>query len=53
MSAEFKLTVIDAFSSKAFGGNPAAVCILESAEMPRDALLQSIAAEMNLSETGW
>ncbi|MGP8154550.1 MAG: PhzF family phenazine biosynthesis protein [Smithella sp.] len=42
---------IDAFSSKIFGGNPAAVCILES--WLETEVLQSIAAENNLSETAF
>jgi len=42
---------VDAFTSKVFGGNPAAVCPLE-AWLP-DATLQSIAAENNLSETAF
>jgi len=42
---------IDAFSKKIFGGNPAAVCLLES--WLDDNALQSIAAENNLSETAF
>lgn len=42
---------VDAFSSKAFGGNPAAVCVLES--WLDDDVMQSIAAENNLSETAF
>jgi len=42
---------VDAFSSKIFGGNPAAVCPLES--WPADEMLQNIAAENNLSETAF
>jgi PhzF family phenazine biosynthesis protein len=42
---------IDAFTSKVFGGNPAGVCFLES--WPEDVILQSIAAENNLSETAF
>ena len=43
--------VIDAFTADPFRGNPAAVCWLES---PRDARwMQSVAAEMNLSETAF
>ncbi|MBV8810720.1 MAG: PhzF family phenazine biosynthesis protein [Acidobacteriaceae bacterium] len=42
---------IDAFSSTVFSGNPAAVCQLES-WLP-DPILQSIAAENNLSETAF
>ena len=42
---------VDAFTQGVFGGNPAAVCPLES--WPADALLQRIAAENNLSETAF
>lgn len=42
---------IDAFSSKLFGGNPAAVCPLE--RWLDTALLQAIAAENNLAETAF
>jgi PhzF family phenazine biosynthesis protein len=41
----------DAFTDKAFSGNPAAVCILTE---PRDdASMQNLAREMNLSETAF
>jgi PhzF family phenazine biosynthesis protein len=42
---------VDAFTDRPFGGNPAAVCLLE-APLP-DAQLQEIAAENNLSETAF
>lgn len=42
---------IDAFTSRVFAGNPAAVCPLTS-WLP-DATLQSIAAENNLAETAY
>ena len=42
---------VDAFASKVFSGNPAAVCILDY--WPDDRLLQCIAAENNLSETAF
>ncbi|WP_164008298.1 PhzF family phenazine biosynthesis protein [Pyxidicoccus trucidator] len=42
---------VDAFTSRVFGGNPAAVCPLE-AWLP-DADLQAIALENNLSETAF
>jgi len=42
---------IDAFSSKLFGGNPAAVCILK--EWLKSETMQSIAAENNLAETAF
>lgn len=48
-----KLTLhqVDAFSSTPFKGNPAAVCVVD-AELD-DVLMQSIANEMNLSETAF
>lgn len=42
---------VDAFTGKAFGGNPAAVCVL--ADWLDDGVLQNIAAENNLSETAF
>ena len=42
---------VDAFTSRVFGGNPAAVCPLES--WLDDATMQAIAAENNLSETAF
>lgn len=42
---------VDAFTSQVFGGNPAAVCPLET--WLDDILLQAIAAENNLSETAF
>lgn len=42
---------VDAFTSMLFGGNPAAVCLLE--QWLEDQLLQDIAAENNLSETAF
>lgn len=42
---------IDAFTDRPFAGNPAAVCILE--KYPSDKWMQSVAAEMNLSETAF
>jgi PhzF family phenazine biosynthesis protein len=40
---------VDAFTSKLFGGNPAAVCPLE--QWLPDAIMQSLAAENNIAET--
>ena len=42
---------VDSFTREPFGGNPAAVCLLES-EPPPD-WMQHVAAEMNLSETAF
>jgi PhzF family phenazine biosynthesis protein len=42
---------VDAFTSRLFGGNPAAVILMS--EFPDDALLRDIAAENNLPETAF
>src|ERR1700691_3897295 len=42
---------IDAFTTRRFAGNPAAVMPMDS--FPADAVLQTIAAENNLSETAF
>jgi len=42
---------VDAFTSKVFSGNPAAVCLLN--DWISDSTLQAIAAENNLSETAF
>src|SRR6516165_6283883 len=42
---------VDAFTSRLFGGNPAAVCPL--AEWLPDETMQAIAAENNLAETAF
>lgn len=42
---------VDAFTDKPFSGNPAAVCLLS--EPAEEAWMQSVAAEMNLSETAF
>jgi len=42
---------VDAFTTKVFAGNPAAVCPLQ--DWLEDATMQSIAAENNLSETAF
>ena len=43
--------IVDAFTDKIFSGNPAAVCVLDS--FPSEDIMQSIAAENNLSETAF
>ena len=45
------IAVIDAFTDRPFSGNPAGVCLLE--ESLSAAQMQSIAMEMNLSETAF
>ena len=42
---------VDAFASRVFSGNPAAVCPLES--WIEEATMQAIAQENNLSETAF
>ena len=42
---------VDAFTSRRFSGNPAAVMVLE--QFPPDDVLQAIAAENNLPETAF
>jgi PhzF family phenazine biosynthesis protein len=42
---------VDAFTSRPFSGNPAAVCLLDSP--PSEPWMQSVAAEMNLAETAF
>lgn len=51
MPRPLRYFVVDAFTSRPFGGNPAAVMPLET--WLDDATLQSIAAEMALSETAF
>lgn len=46
-----RLCQIDAFTGQAFRGNPAAVCLLDANR--DDRWMQSVAAEMNLSETAF
>ena len=46
-----RIVQVDAFTDRPFAGNPAAVCVLE--QPIDDALMASIAAEMNLAETAF
>jgi len=46
-----RLLQIDAFTSEAFKGNPAAVCFMDGAR--DDRWMASVAAEMNLAETAF
>ncbi|ELR73232.1 Putative isomerase yddE, PhzC-PhzF family [Fulvivirga imtechensis AK7] len=46
-----KTFIIDAFTDKAFRGNPAGVCLLDNT-LP-EAIMQDIAGELNLSETAF
>ena len=46
-----KQFIVDAFTDKIFGGNPAAVCVVEN--FPPEDLMLNIALENNLSETAF
>jgi PhzF family phenazine biosynthesis protein len=46
-----KIYHVNAFTGQPFTGNPAGVCLLEHPKI--DAWMQSIAMEMNLSETAF
>ena len=46
-----RIVQVDAFASTPFTGNPAAVCVLDGAAS--DTWMQSVALEMNLSETAF
>ena len=46
-----RIVQVDAFSSKPFAGNPAAVCVLAHAADKK--WMQAVAREMNLSETAF
>jgi len=46
-----KVLQIDAFTNRPYSGNPAAVCLLD--EQRDEAWMQSVANEMNLSETAF
>ena len=48
---EIKLYQVDAFTSRVFGGNPAAICPLD--QWLPDATMQSIGNENNLAETAF
>ena len=46
-----KQYIVDAFTERVFGGNPAAVCVMDS-WLP-DSLMMNITVENNLSETAF
>ena len=49
---QLELFQVDAFASRPFEGNPAAICLLD-VPFPEAGLMQSVALEMNLSETAF
>jgi PhzF family phenazine biosynthesis protein len=48
---KMKLFQVDAFTDRPFGGNPAAVCLMETTR--EDGWMLKVAQEMNLSETAF
>lgn len=46
-----RIVQVDAFTSRPFAGNPAAVCVLPTS--PLDSWMRDVAREMNLSETAF
>lgn len=53
MEKTLHYTIVDAFTSTPFGGNPAAVIVLPPSSTLPDSLTQQIASEFNLSETAF
>ncbi len=53
VSLRLPMFVVDAFTSRRFHGNPAAVVILDRPKWLADETMQAIAAENNLSETAF
>jgi PhzF family phenazine biosynthesis protein len=51
VTAGQRFTQVDAFTDRAFAGNPAAVCVLSSPADPT--WMQQVAREMNLAETAF
>ncbi|KAJ1730400.1 hypothetical protein LPJ61_003030 [Coemansia biformis] len=51
--AEYRIFTVDAFASKLFGGNQAAVVLAASDRPISDSTMQALAAEMNISETAF
>ncbi|XP_052782792.1 phenazine biosynthesis-like domain-containing protein 1 isoform X2 [Mya arenaria] len=51
MAAELSIFTVDAFTAQPFTGNPAAVVLVPGSTDLPDVLQQTIASEMNLSET--
>ncbi|MEU8813225.1 PhzF family phenazine biosynthesis protein [Actinoplanes sp. NPDC048796] len=48
-----RIRVIDAFTDRAFAGNPAGVCLLDGAGWADEGWMRRVAAELNLSETAF
>ncbi len=51
---ELPIFQVDAFTSRCFGGNPAAICVVaEGSGWPETELMQAVAEENNLAETAF
>jgi PhzF family phenazine biosynthesis protein len=48
-----KYYIVDAFTDKPFGGNPAGVVLLDSDSFPKEELMLNFAAELRFSETAF
>jgi len=49
-----RIRIIDAFTDRPFGGNPAAVCLLDDTDTwPDEAWMQQVAAEMHLADSAF
>ncbi|MFF0339490.1 PhzF family phenazine biosynthesis protein [Kribbella sp. NPDC004875] len=48
-----RIRVVDAFTERAFAGNPAGVCVLGAGDWPDDSWMQSVAKEMQHAETAF
>jgi PhzF family phenazine biosynthesis protein len=48
-----KYYIVDAFTDKPFGGNPAGVVLLDSDAFPKEELMLDVAAELRFSETAF
>jgi predicted PhzF superfamily epimerase YddE/YHI9 len=48
-----RIRIVDAFTDRPFAGNPAGVLVLDRGEFPADDWMQTVAAEVNLSETAF
>ena len=48
-----KYYIVDAFTNKPFGGNPAGVVLLDTAVFPKEERMLNIAAELRFSETAF
>ncbi|NIK55805.1 PhzF family phenazine biosynthesis protein [Kribbella shirazensis] len=48
-----RIRVVDAFTERAFAGNPAGVCVLEAGDWPDEGWMQSVAAELKHAETAF